>query len=98
MDPKVSTRLLRPYMDAGWSELAGIYYYIQNDDGSLWNQYLCHWDFFGGITWDIYRASADELPRYCSGILQFLNKYVYKMGVIIYSLRASDKIVQVKSP
>jgi len=57
VDPKLGVRLWRPTMEAGWSALAGIYYGIANDNGSLWRQYLCHWDYdaFGVIAgiWDL---------------------------------------------
>lgn len=57
LDPKWSVRLYRPTMEAAWSELENAYVGIQNDNGSLWNQYLCHWDYDAlGIlagTWDL---------------------------------------------
>lgn len=42
MTPKMSTRLLRTYANAGWDELSEIYYYIRNDSGGLHDQYMCH--------------------------------------------------------
>ena len=40
-----------------WAELEDHYYGIRNDNGSLWNQYRCHWDYdaFGIVagTWDL---------------------------------------------
>ena len=57
MDPKVAVRLWRPTMEAAWAELEDSYYGIRNDNGSLWNQYLCHWDYdaFGIVagTWEL---------------------------------------------
>lgn len=57
LDPKWSVRLWGPTMQAAWSELGTVYYGIRNDNGSLWNQYKCHWDYdaFGLIAgeWDL---------------------------------------------
>lgn len=57
MDPKLSVRLWGPTMQAAWDELGSTYYGIRNDNGSLWNQYRCHWDYdaFGIVAgiWDL---------------------------------------------
>lgn len=57
MDPKWAVRLWRPTMEAAWAELEDAYSGIRNDNGSLWNQYLCHWDYdaFGIVAgiWDL---------------------------------------------
>ena len=57
MDPKVAVRLWKSTMEAAWAELEDHYYGIRNDNGSLWNQYRCHWDYdaFGIVagTWDL---------------------------------------------
>ena len=57
VNPKWSVRLYRPTMEAAWSALGNAYYGIRNDNGSLWNQYLCHWDYdaFGIVAgeWDL---------------------------------------------
>lgn len=57
MDPKLSVRLLGSVMQAAWQELGNNYSGIRNDNGSLWNQYRCHWDYdaFGIVAgiWDL---------------------------------------------
>ncbi|WP_339228430.1 DUF2599 domain-containing protein [Oceanobacillus sp. FSL K6-2867] len=57
MEPKWSVRLWGPTMEAAWSELGRNYSGIRNDNGSLWNQYKCHWDYdvFGAVagSWDL---------------------------------------------
>ncbi|ELK47197.1 DUF2599 domain-containing protein [Halobacillus sp. BAB-2008] len=57
MYPKWSVRLYGPTMEAAWDELEDNYYYIRNDNGSLYNQYKCHWDYdvFGALagSWDL---------------------------------------------
>lgn len=57
MEPKWSVRLWGPTMEAAWDELGRNYYGIRNDNGSLWNQYKCHWDYdvFGAVagSWDL---------------------------------------------
>lgn len=57
MEPKLAVRLWKPTMVAAWEELEDSYYGIRNDNGSLWNQYLCHWDYdaFGVVAgiWDL---------------------------------------------
>lgn len=45
LDPKWSVRLWGPTMEAAWAELGNNYSGIRNDNGSLWNQYRCHWDY-----------------------------------------------------
>lgn len=51
--PKLSTRLLRPVCSNGWDALAAAYYGIRNDNGSLSDQYWCHFDAFIEAGWDI---------------------------------------------
>ncbi|WP_158586288.1 DUF2599 domain-containing protein [Oceanobacillus profundus] len=57
MEPKWSVRLWGPTMEAAWNELGRNYSGIRNDNGSLWNQYKCHWDYdvFGAVagSWDL---------------------------------------------
>jgi len=57
MSPKWGVRLWGPTMKAGWEELGKTYSGIRNDNGSLWNQYRCHWDYdvFGLVAgeWDL---------------------------------------------
>ena len=72
MVPKMTTRLLRSYAEAGWEELSNIYYYIENDTGSLYWQYMCHFDLFVEADWDIERgvpevsSYAEMLTRLCN--------------------------------
>lgn len=60
MYPKWSVRLYGPTMEAAWKELGVWYSGIRNDNGSLWNQYKCHWnyDVFGALagSWDLERG------------------------------------------
>lgn len=60
MYPKWSVRLYGPTMKAAWNELGTWYSGIRNDNGSLWNQYKCHWDYdvFGLLagSWDLERG------------------------------------------
>jgi hypothetical protein len=57
MEPKWSVRLWGPTMEAAWDELGRNYSGIRYDNGSLWNQYKCHWDYdaFGWLagSWDL---------------------------------------------
>lgn len=57
MFPKTSVRLYGPTMQSAWTELGKHYNGIRNDNGSLWNQYKCHWDYdvFGLLagSWDL---------------------------------------------
>jgi len=53
MEPKLSTRLLRPVCSNGWDALADAYDGIQNDNGSLSDQYWCHFEAFIEADWDI---------------------------------------------
>lgn len=57
MDPKWSVRLWGPTMQAAWDELESSYAGIRTDNGSLWRQYKCHWDYdiFGAVagSWDL---------------------------------------------
>lgn len=56
LDPVLSVRLWGPSMEAAWSALAAYYSPIANDNGSLWNQYKCHWDLVVEKVWDIERG------------------------------------------
>lgn len=44
-------------MEAAWDELKRVYVAIRQDNGSMWNQYECHWDYdvFGAVagSWDL---------------------------------------------
>lgn len=71
MTPKLSTRLLRPYAQAGWDELAAIYSGIRNDNGSLSNQYWCHFDLFVEADWDI--EEGRPLVSYADTLLALCN-------------------------
>lgn len=57
MEPKWSVRLWESTMKAAWTELGKNYNGIKNDNGSLWNQYKCHWNYdAGGLlagSWDL---------------------------------------------
>ncbi|MFD2628018.1 DUF2599 domain-containing protein [Oceanobacillus kapialis] len=57
MEPKWSVRLWGPTMRAAWDELESTYAGIRIDNGSLWRQYKCHWDYdvFGALagSWDL---------------------------------------------
>ncbi len=57
LDPKWSVRLLFPTLKAAWEELETVYDGIRDDNGSLWNQYMCHYDLnaFGiaANIWDL---------------------------------------------
>jgi hypothetical protein len=57
MNPKWGVRLWGPTMQAAWAELGIAYAGIRNDNGSLWNQYECHWNYdaFGLLAgdWDL---------------------------------------------
>ncbi|ALS78459.1 hypothetical protein AUO94_07185 [Planococcus kocurii] len=57
MEPKWSVRLWKITMEAAWDELGDNYIGIQYDNGSLWNQYKCHFDYdvFGALagSWDL---------------------------------------------
>lgn len=72
MTPKMSTRLLRSYAEAGWNELSGIYYYIRNDTGSLYWQYMCHFDLFVESEWDIERG-VPEVSSYAAMLAALCN-------------------------
>lgn len=72
MTPKMSTRLLRSYAEAGWDELSSIYYYIRNDTGSLYWQYMCHFDLFVESEWDIERG-VPEVSSYAAMIAALCN-------------------------
>lgn len=60
MEPKWSVRLWGPTMKAAWSELESSYAGIRTDNGSLWRQYKCHWDYdiFGAVagSWDLEKG------------------------------------------
>jgi len=56
LDPVLSVRLWGPSMEAAWKALAAYYSPIANDNGSLWNQYKCHWDLVFENIWDIERG------------------------------------------
>lgn len=53
MTPKTSTRLLKSYADAGWRELRNFYSLIRSDNGSLEDQYYCHYYARIEYQWDI---------------------------------------------
>lgn len=53
MRPKTSTRLVKSYADAGWRELRNFYSLIRNDNGSLRDQYYCHYYARIEANWDI---------------------------------------------
>lgn len=53
MTPKTSTRLLKSYADAGWRELQNFYSLIRSDNGSLEDQYYCHYYARIEADWDI---------------------------------------------
>ncbi|MFJ5564001.1 DUF2599 domain-containing protein [Lysinibacillus xylanilyticus] len=57
MEPKWSVRLWESTMKAAWTELGKNYNGIRNDNGSLWNQYKCHWNYdaMGALagSWDL---------------------------------------------
>lgn len=57
MEPKWSVRLWEKTMKAAWTELGNNYKGIRNDNGSLWNQYKCHWNYdaMGALagSWDL---------------------------------------------
>lgn len=53
MTPKTSTRLLKSYADAGWRELQDFYSLIRSDNGSLEDQYYCHYYARIEADWDI---------------------------------------------
>jgi hypothetical protein len=57
MEPKMSTRLLRPYASAGWNELTN--YYSNIDTNSLEDQYWCHFEAFIEADWDIEQGRPD---------------------------------------
>ncbi len=61
LQPKSSTRLLRYVAIEGWEELKGIYYAISIDGGSLYNQYMCHFDLVVEEDWDIERGRPHVL-------------------------------------
>lgn len=72
MTPKMSTRLLRSYAEAGWEELSNIYYYIRTDTGSLYWQYMCHFDLFVESEWDIERG-VPEVSSYAAMLAALCN-------------------------
>ena len=53
MNPTLSTRLLRPVANNGWSALKNTYRGIRYDNGSLGDQYYCHFEAFIASNWDI---------------------------------------------
>ncbi|MDT9025074.1 MULTISPECIES: DUF2599 domain-containing protein [Rossellomorea] len=57
MWPKTSTRLLRSYASAGWTELTN--YYSNIDTNSLEDQYWCHFEAFIESDWDIEQGRPD---------------------------------------
>lgn len=71
MTPKASTRLLRPYCQAGWDSLAAVYSGIANDNGSLSNQYWCHFDLLVEADWDI--EEGRPLESYAQTLLDLCN-------------------------
>lgn len=71
MQPKMSTRLLRPIAIAGWNQLASIYSGISSDNGSLFNQYMCHFDAFIEADWDIEKGRP--YVSYFNTLLAFCN-------------------------
>lgn len=75
LDPKWSVRLWGPTMEAAWEELGSVYSGVRNDNGSLWNQYKCHYDFdiLGLIAgdWDLEEGRplvsyADTVKALCN--------------------------------
>lgn len=71
MTPKTSTRLLWSYAAAGWVELGRYYAGIRNDDGSLYNQYMCHFDLVVDPNWDI--EVGRPLVSYSATLLALCN-------------------------
>jgi hypothetical protein len=69
--PKMSTRLLWAYAEAGWVDLTSIYTGIGNDNGSLYNQYMCHFDLFVEADWDI--EIGRPLVSYAATLLALCN-------------------------
>lgn len=69
MEPKMSTRLLRPYANAGWDELVDYYYSINTD--SLQDQYMCHFDAFIESDWDIEQGRPNV--SYAATLLALCN-------------------------
>lgn len=51
--PKENTRLLKSVAESGWDALASVYSGIANDNGSLHDQYLCHWYGYFEYEWNI---------------------------------------------
>lgn len=61
MTPKTSTRVLRPYCQAGWVELGKAYTAIAQSaaGSSLHDQYWCHFEALIESDWDIEEGRPD---------------------------------------
>lgn len=55
LDPKLSVRVLDFAANLAWSELKTIYVGIQIDNGSLYDQYMCHKQLVIEQVWDLER-------------------------------------------
>ncbi len=59
MEPKLSTRTLRPVCSNAWSKLKQAYPNIKNNESSLSDQYWCHFEAFIEAGWDIEEGCPD---------------------------------------
>lgn len=59
MEPKLSTRTLRPVCSNAWSKLKQTYPRIKNNESSLSDQYWCHFEAFIESGWDIEEGCPD---------------------------------------
>lgn len=59
MEPKLSTRTLRPVCSNAWSKLKQTYPNIRNNESSLSDQYWCHFEAFIEAGWDIEEGCPD---------------------------------------
>ena len=59
MEPKMSTRLLRPVCSNAWDQLKSTYPAIKNNESSLSDQYWCHFEAFIEAGWDIEEGCPD---------------------------------------
>jgi hypothetical protein len=71
MLPKLSTRLLWVYAEAGWNELVSAYTIGSTYYNSLFDQYQCHFDLFVEADWDIEKGRTDV--SYAATLLALCN-------------------------
>lgn len=59
MEPKMSTRLLRPVCANAWDVFKDEYPAVSNNENSLRDQYWCHFEAFFEAGWDIEEGCPD---------------------------------------